>query len=252
MNRTKIEWCDASWNPVVGCTHGCPWCYARRQAKRMKHKCGRCYRFQPHLHPERLDEPARVRKHRTIFVCSMGELFGPATADTEPGYHVQGPMWRRVMTAMLEAPWHRYIILTKRPDIAYKRLRSLPVAIDDGWWFLTSVANQADADERIPQLLRLGELGIRNLGVSAEPLLGPIDLIPWFAHDYDGGGGAVELWAGLRWVIVGAQTGPGAKPVDQRHVAGIVDQCFAADVPCFVKNNVGGVLSHVRGYPKGR
>lgn len=212
LNPTAIEWCKFTWNPIVGCTHGCPWCYARRQAKRQKHNCDLCYRFEPHLHAERLLAVTPRQKPARIFVCSMAEFFDPDVPQ-----HWQAA----VFLAMDKAPQHTFIILTKRSDLAVARLRT--VKVRPNWWFLTSITNQADADLRVPEILKLKALGWPVVGVSYEPALGPVDFSPW----------------NLDWIIVGAQTGPKAVKPKRAWVLNTIAQGSVFAVPVFVKGNVG-------------
>ena len=172
MNRTKakkIGWADYTWNPVVGCTKGCDYCYARRQAKRFKKKCGLCYYFTPHLHLSRLNDPDLGRKKLArIFLGSMGELFDPDDRIITGTTH-RVPA-RSAVTLVLQHvaghPRHTFIILTKRPD------RAKEYDFPPNVWLLTSIENQPTADERIPQLL---ECKASVLGVSYEPAHGPVD-----------------------------------------------------------------------------
>ena len=223
MNRTKIDYLDFSWNVTPGCTHGCLWCWARAILKRQKHRCRKCYDFVPHLHPERLGEPAARRKPAIIGVSFTGDLFDPAMSDPEPEFICQGPRDRRVFRAMEAAPWHTYVILTKQPKQAVRRLLSWTERPQANWWLLTSVTNRADADKRIPEILKLKEYGWPVVGVSIEPLLGPVDISRWL----------------LDWVIIGAQTGPGAVAPEAQWVSEILRYCRWANIPVFVKDNVG-------------
>ena len=211
MNRTAIEWTDFTWNPVVGCSRGCSYCYARRLAKRMKHRCQECYDFTPHMHRERLREPLTVKKPSKIFVCSMGELFDPELG------------WARIWGVLdaiqfaQETRRHTFQVLTKRPDIASRRLGKV------GWpnmWLGVSVED-AGAKERMWQLTHI-PAGVRF--VSFEPLLGDMGVLQFRR---------------IEWVIIGAQTGPGAVRTKPEWVQGIIDQAREQDVPLFVKNNVG-------------
>lgn len=219
---TKIEWTDATWNPVTGCSKvspGCKHCYAERMAKRLAGRCG--YPADDHfrvtLHPDRLEEPLRWRQPRWVFVCSMSDLFHPdvpvefiaevfdvmacATAACGKRHRHEEECWT--------GPAHTFQILTKRPERMRQVLaeelpnyvghywpgdRPLCVSMDAGAWPLpnvwigTSVENQEAADERVPSLLATPAV-VRF--VSCEPLLGPVDLRPHFpqtdycpAHDY--------------------------------------------------------------------
>lgn len=229
MAATKIEWTEYTWNPVTGCypvAEGCARCYARRMANRLRGRFGYPADdpFRVTFHPERLDEPLRWRKPRMVFVCSMGDLFHPAVANSVLG---------RIWDAMFAAPQHRYMILTKRPE-------RMAAYINEGWpagldhiWLGTSVENQQAADERIPWLMRC-PAAVRFL--SCEPLLGFVNLsvVPQLdtLETYDG--------RPIDWVIVGAETGPGKRRMDPAWACAIRDQCAAAGVPFFFKKDSSG------------
>ena len=250
MNKTRIDWTDLSWNVVTGCSKGCPWCYARRISKRF----GRP--FVPTFHEDRLAEPLKRRQPSKIFACSMGDLFDPAITYDQVD---------RVLAVMSITPHHVYQVLTKRPErmadyfrsrgphgdkhtIGAEVYRLRPEAFGGGdsmeivWplpklWLGTSITNQADADERIPYLLRV-PAAVRWL--SIEPLLGPVDLtlVPYI------------YTAPLHWVVIGAQTGPKAVAPQWEWIASLIEQCDAAGVPCWIKDNVGWPDT-VRGLPSG-
>ncbi len=204
MNRTRIEWTDFTWNPLVGCLHGCRYCYARRQARRQLHRCEACARFEPHLHPERLEEPAHVRTTARIFCCSMGELFGPWV----------DPSWTRlVLETAGKCPRHTFQFLTKSPH------RLAEFEFPENCWVGTSI--ESDASLWRKEALLRARARVRF--VSFEPLLGPM---PGLSLD------------GLGWVIIGAETGPRKVSAERSWVQGIIDAARAASVPVFVKNNV--------------
>jgi protein gp37 len=223
MNRTKIDWCHYTWNPIVGCSFGCPWCYARRFAERGLGEYGqhpKGERFKPRFLPDRYADPCGVQKPSRVFVCSMGDMFGP---------EVQPDWIDDTLSGMTAADQHRFLVLTKRPQRIEQAIyegedRYLGGAAMPNLWLGTSVTNQDDAMVRIPALLETTRHGGRF--VSVEPMLGPVDLRHW-------------LGAGrLDWVVVGAQTGPGAERLDIRLVANLARQCCEAGVPLFVKGNV--------------
>lgn len=212
---TRIEWTDATWNPVTGCTkvsQGCKHCYAERLAKRLQAMGSARYRngFAVTLHPEVLELPLRWRKPQRIFVNSMGDLFHPAVPDA---------FLAAVFAVMARAPWHRFQVLTKRPERAAQLADRLP------WpphvWLGTSVESAAVVD-RIQWLTRC-PAAVRFL--SCEPLLGPVAPLPL---------------EGIHWVIVGGESGPRARPMDPDWVRAIRDQCQQARVPFFFKQ-WGGV-----------
>lgn len=224
MNRTKIEWTDVSWNPVTGCTPvsaGCGNCYGRRMATRLRGRYGYPTDdpFRVTTHPERLEEPLHWKKPRRVFLCSMGDLFH---ADVPRDFIV------KVFEAAHRNPDHVYQFLTKRPERMAEVLRSWTSGYAPGnWWMGTSCEDQASADERIPRLLRCPA---RVRFVSLEPLLGPVDLrklCPGWVLDHP------EEY--VDWVIVGGETGLGARPCHPDWVRSIRDQCAASGVPLFFK-----------------
>ena len=215
---SKIEWTETTWNPVTGCTKisaGCQHCYAERMAKRLQAMGKPSYRngFQVTCHEDRLDEPSHWRKPRLVFVCSMGDLFHEEVPHEFIGH---------VFDAMCANPQHTFQILTKRP------MRMHTSRFGAHWphnvWAGVSVENQETADRRIPDLLKC-PAAVRF--VSMEPLLGPISC------------GNLRLLqatgAGIHWVIVGGESGPGARPMQEEWVVDIKDQCEAASVPFFFK-----------------
>lgn len=253
-DRTAIDWTDATWNPVTGCAKvspGCQHCYAER----LSHRFGWTTRpwTTPYaadnvqLHPERLDYPLHWRRPRRIFVNSLSDLFH----DQIPTAFVDA-----VLARMLLAPQHTYQVLTKRPARLQAYLAdpttadrvtqiALHLALGDSptattlspatflrvnlglsWplphlWLGVSVEDQRRANERIPLLLQT-PAAVRF--VSCEPLLGPLDLSPWLAA--------------LDWVIVGAESGPGARPMDDAWVRTLRNQCYAARVAFWFKQRV--------------
>jgi len=227
---SSIEWTDATWNPVAGCTPvspGCLNCYAARMALRLERmhagtsrkyagtatraRDGRpVFSGRVNLDEEALETPRRWRLPRTIFVNSMSDLF-----------HEQVPLHfiRRVFAVMEECEQHIFQVLTKRPKRALELSPELP------WpgnvWMGTSVES-AKYVERV-RMLRKIPARIRFL--SCEPLLGPLPRLPL---------------AGIHWVIVGGESGPGARPMAEAWVLQIKDQCERKDVPFFFKQ-WGGV-----------
>ncbi len=216
MNRTKIEYADFTWNPVTGCLHGCPYCYARRFAERGlgeygKHPKGE--RFAPRFHPERLDEPQKRKKPSRIFVCSMADLFGD-WIDT-------GTL-EEVLQASADASWHTYLWLTKNPEC-------LPIITwQQNDWVGVSVPSNEQLESALCSLSRCNASG-RGPAVrfiSFEPLLGPITLPDEAAEVLD-------------WIIIGAQTGPGAGPVNIEWISDIQRWGAGHEIPVFIKNNCG-------------
>ncbi len=213
--NSKIEWTEATWNPVTGCTKispGCKHCYAERLAKRLQAMGVKKYAngFRVTLHPDVLDIPLHWRKPRMIFVNSMSDLFH----DEVPLTFIQ-----RVFGTMQRAHWHTFQVLTKRAERLAHLAPHLP------WprnvWMGVSVENER-YKYRI-DLLRQVPAAVRFL--SLEPLLGPLP--------------ELDL-RGIHWVIVGGESGPGARPMRPEWVTDIRDQCLAAGVPFFFKQ-WGGV-----------
>ncbi len=214
-NGSTIEWTQATWNPVTGCTKvspGCKNCYAERMSKRLQAMGVEQYRnaFQLATHDESLKLPLRWKKPRKIFVNSMSDLFQK---------ELSFDFIRRVFDVMVEASQHQFQILTKRPDIALAYANKLPWP--DNVWLGTSVEN-ACYTYRIHELRRV-PAKVRFL--SIEPLLGRIGRLPL---------------TGIHWVIVGGESGPGARPMKEEWVTAIRDRCLKQNVPFFFKQ-WGGV-----------
>lgn len=212
---TKIEWTEMTWNPVTGCSKisaGCKHCYAERMAKRLQAMGVTRYAngFKVTLHDDLIDLPLRWKQPRVIFVNSMSDLF-----------HEEIPLdfIQRVFTTMVACPQHTFQILTKRSA----RLRE--VAAHLPWpsnvWMGVSVED-ARVTGRISDL-RCVPAHVRFL--SCEPLIGPLDHLPL---------------RGMRWVIVGGESGPGARPMSAEWVESILRQCENAGIPFFFKQ-WGGV-----------
>lgn len=205
-----IEWTEATWNPVTGCTKlspGCKHCYAERMALRLRAMGQPNYArgFEVALQPHMLELPLRWKKPQTIFVNSMSDLFH----ERVPADYIG-----RVFEIMQRAHWHRFQVLTKRAD----RLSSLGASL--GWpeniWMGVSVES-LDYRERIDHLRATPA---RTKFLSLEPLLGPLPDL-----DLDG----------IDWVIVGGESGPGARAMDPGWVTDLRDQCREVGVPFFFK-----------------
>lgn len=303
MADSAIEWTDATWNPVTGCTRasaGCDHCYAVTMTHRLEAmgqekysgltvlngKGDRHFNGQVRTHDDALTIPLRWKKPRRVFVNSMSDLF-----------HKDVPFEfvDKVFAVMALCPKHTFQILTKRPERMEEYLSSgderrsnvcdamnrieellhgtMECAKHDygepspwplpGVWLGTSIENQKAADERIPHLLKC-PAAVRFL--SMEPLIGVVDLSRWLPCDrfyltrceYCGWTGSSELCGtniagddvqcaecgrsicgttvpGVDWVIVGGESGPGARPCDVDWIRSIVQQCKSAGVACFVK-----------------
>lgn len=230
---TKIEWTEETWNPIVGCSKvsaGCQNCYAEKMAYRLK--CMGQAKYQEVVDEngwtgeisfcvKTLQQPLHWKKPRTIFVNSMGDSFHEKVWIS----------WiDSILTIIEKCPQHTFILLTKRPGEALSKLSQLdeccyPYPLPSNVWFLVTCEDQANADRRIPQMMKIKEKigGASVWGVSAEPLLEAIDFRPWMD------------W--LNWVIVGGETGSKARPMHPDWARSIRDQCVEALVPFFFKKH---------------
>ncbi|MUO69173.1 DUF5131 family protein [Agrobacterium vitis] len=279
-DNTKIEWTDATWNPITGCSivsPGCTNCYAMKLAgTRMKNhpsreglttggKAGPVWNGKLRFNVEWLTQPLRWKKPRRIFVCAHGDLFAEGVPDE----------WiDQIFAVMALAPWHTLQVLTKRPERMRDYMRQIPdrtphIAKWAAWrwgkndpdavydfvvealstppkniWLGVSVEDQARAEQRIPILL---ETPAAIRWISAEPLLGPLDLrkisSPIFAANINALTG-VYTWengppktetARLDWVVVGGESGRNARPMHPDWARSLRDQCAAAGVPFLFK-----------------
>ena len=248
-DKTKIQWTDATWNVAYGCTRtspGCDNCYAVRQTQRLAGtldfakglvNAGKGhFNGKVNLLPQRLDQPLRWKRPRMIFVNSLSDLFHP---------DVPFEFVDRVFAVMALASRPSFQLLTKRPERMAEYIQRTGRSINFlevtaramGWtlqfkgiglvpwplpnvWLGASVENQAAADERIPHLLQT-PAAVRWLNM--EPLLGPVDLV------------GKGFFGALGWVVVGGESGPGARPMHPDWVRSLRDQCQAAMVPFFFK-----------------
>jgi len=262
---TKIPWADETWNPVTGCTKisaGCKNCYAERMSKRLAGRfgypingsicpvCGNQYdrakafcpehpnadlvrhsSFDVTLHPDKLDQPLHWKKPRRIFVCSMSDFF-----------HVGVPFSFQceILQVIGKCPQHTFMILTKRTE----QLELWNYAA--GWhpypnlWLGVTVENQEQADKRIPVLL---ETPAAVRFVSVEPMLGPVQIRDQLHEQWPTNADVHQVRdtrPPLDWVICGAETGPGARPMDLDWARDLRDQCAAAGVPFFFKRDSDG------------
>lgn len=262
MNKTKIEWCDSTWNPVTGCHHGCPYCYARGIARRFgghtnmavrmlmaaelmdcgtqlhvldgplengASKAAYPFGFEPTLYRYRLGEIAKKKTPQTIFVCSMADLFG-AWVPTS---------WiKEVLDACLAAPQHRYLFLTKNPT-RYEQLDELALLPRrSNFWYGTTVEKP---------LLDMCEIPFGdsyNKFVSIEPLMGQ------FGRPHR------DTYKDIGWFIIGAETGSrkGKTIPEKAWVQEIVDYCRATFKPVFMKDSLIPIIGEenmIRQYPVG-
>lgn len=211
---TTIEWTDATWNPVTGCTKisaGCDHCYAERFSERFRGTKHHPFEngFDLTLRPERLEQPLRWREPRMIFVNSMSDLFHKEIPKDFIG---------RVFDTMEQARWHTFQVLTKRSSLMrdFLRRRYGSRRGPAHMWFGVSVED-GSKKSRI-QHLRDAPAGVRFL--SIEPLIGPM--------------GSLDL-RGINWVIAGGESGPGARPMDSVWVRDVRDQCISEGVAFFFK-----------------
>ena len=218
---SNIEWTEVTWNPVTGCrklSQGCKHCYAERMAQRLLAMGSARYAqgFEPTLHWDLVDQPRRWKKPRTVFVNSMSDLF----QDEVPLAFIQA-----VFATMLATPQHTYQVLTKRSE----RLRDLAPQLP--WpanvWMGVSVE-----DERVAhRVTDLQATPAKVKFLSCEPLIGPLPDVPL---------------SGIDWMIVGGESGPGARPMDPQWVDDLLMQAQDADTHFFFKQ-WGGVRKHLTG-----
>ena len=207
---SAIEWTEATWNPVTGCTQvspGCANCYALRFAERFRGVPGHPYEvgFDLTLRPERLDQPLAWKRPRRIFVNSMSDLFH----ERVPVSFVE-----QVFAVMAEAHWHVFQILTKRADRLVDLAPQLPWA--PNVWMGVSVENR----RWVTRIDRLREVPASVRFLSCEPLLGDL--------------GELDL-GGIHWVIVGGESGPRARRMDVDWARSIREQCLSTATPFFFK-----------------
>lgn len=234
-SKTKIDWANATWNPVTGCLHGCEYCYARRIAERfstdkqyeqykrpydpvldvpMRMVCTKPepypYGFKPTFHRYKLDEPQRWKKPRNIFVCSMSDLFGDWVPDE----------WiTEVFKACEAAPQHRYLFLTKNPKRYVDLYVRAILPVKAGYWYgaTTTSPEQPFFYSRMPD-------DNPHTFASIEPIMAPFGDIKEFPE----------------WVIIGAETGKrrGKVTPEKAWVDGIVSQAQKRRVPIFMKESL--------------
>jgi len=270
MNPSKICWVAKApggpgftWNPVTGCNHGCPFCYARAFAMR---KMGRYKQtgFNPTFHSDRLGEPAKVKRPSFVFLGSMAGLFEAENVlwkwyDHESNYrhfHYQGKpiltqheIYKDILDAIEAAPQHTFVVLTKGPATAKRIIKDVGRPLPPNFILGVSVEDQATADERIPALLSIP--GLAKRVVSYEPALGPVDFesiadpVKKYRSAFSfadpsgmGNGPSVprDAMPGIDWLIIGPQSGRGAVPTNPQWVGDAVTQARWNGVPVWVKD----------------
>lgn len=236
MNKTKIDWCDSTWNPVTGCLHGCEYCYARNIAHRFsgggenwtddktivlnekmygeeeEKAMPYPYGFIPTFHRYKLDEPQKWKKDRNIFACSMADLFGEWVPDE----------WiEEVFKACEKAPQHNYLFLTKNPA-RYNELinNSILGKTGNNMWFGYSYTENNSPKWWNPDY---------NIFASVEPILEPIEV----PH--------------CKWLIVGAETGRRKNKIipKRKWIEDIVNECQKENIPIFMKSSLADICGEV-------
>lgn len=212
--HSAIEWTNATWNPVTGCTKispGCDHCYAERFSERFRGVPGHPFEngFDLMPRPERLEQPLKWRRPKMIFVNSMSDIFHKG---------VPRDFIDRVFDTMEEAKWHTFQVLTKRSSLMrnYINLRYRGEPLPDHIWLGVSVED----GKRKSRICHLQETNASVRFLSVEPLIGPV--------------GKLDL-SGIHWVIVGGESGPGYRPMDINWAREVRDQCRAAKVDFFFK-----------------
>jgi len=221
MARTTIEWTECSWNPVTGCSKisaGCEHCYAERMAKRLCAMGQPRYRngFKVTLHRDIVDLPLHWRTPRSIFVNSMSDLFHEKVPDA---------FIASIIGTIRAADWHRFQLLTKRAA----RIAELDSLLE--WPENAMLGVTVEHRDTVARIEALRSSSAARKFISFEPLIGPV--------------GKVNL-RGIDWVIVGGESGPGARPMEEAWVLEIKRQADALDIPFFFKQ-WGGVFKKKRG-----
>jgi len=220
--QSSIEWTEITWNPVTGCSkvsEGCRFCYAERMATRLKAMGQKRYvnGFTVTLHADALEDPFKWKNPRVVFVNSMSDLFHE---------NVSVDFIKKIFEIMARCPRHTFQILTKRSRRLAELSDSLPWP--SNVWIGVSVEN-IRVIHRIHDLKKVVSAKVRFL--SCEPLLGPLTRLPL---------------DGINWVIVGGESGPKARPIDEKWVKDILTQCESKSVPFFFKQ-WGGVRKDLTG-----
>lgn len=210
MSKSKIEWTEVTWNPVTGCSKispGCDNCYAERMAKRLKAMGQKNYKneFEVTCHPHVVEIPLQWKKSKRIFVCSMSDLFHK---------DVPTSFIESIFKTMNKASQHTFQVLTKRSKRLYRLRDSLKWT--DNIWVGVTIENK----DHIRRIDRLREIPAKIRFLSIEPLLGPMNKLNLTNID---------------WVIVGGESGPGARPMEEKWVLNCKNQCTRQCIPFFFK-----------------
>jgi len=230
MNKTKIPWCDWTWNPFTGCSavsEGCVNCYARELSTRFSWPWG-----EATWHPKRLFELGQAKAGDLIFVCSMGDFF----------HHTAHDAWRdSVMHEIIEHPELTFLILTKRAELMreyFVRFRAPDMYVTQGYdmpqnlWLGVTAENQTRANERIPVLLSIPDVAVTF--ASVEPMLGPVDLRGFMPR--------------LDWVIAGPENGPKARNFDPWWIEKLCGEVVCAGSKFFDKREIPDVVREFPGH----
>jgi protein gp37 len=215
MNKSKIEWTESTWNPVSGCnkvSRGCDNCYAERMAKRLQAMGTKGYEngFEVTLHPHILEKPLRMKKSQIIFVNSMSDIFH----DKIPDEYII-----KIFETMNKAYWHTFQVLTKRP----KRLEKIANKLK--WTSNIWMGVTVEGNEYIDRVDYLRNCPANIKFLSIEPLIDSVNKL-----DY----------TGIDWVIVGGESGYGARVLEKRWVTEVKNRCLELNIPFFFKQ-WGGV-----------
>lgn len=219
QGKNGIEWCDYTWNPVTGCLHNCPYCYAAKMYKRFG------LSFEPIFHPERLTEPAMYKISHKIFVVSAGDLFGEWVPDE----------WiQEVFKACEEAPQHKYLFLTKNPKRLCELANTDKLPASNNFWYGSTVTSKNSL--RYPGRFK------DNTFLSIEPLLEPLDA-------------GLGSFGNAKWIIIGAETGNRKdKIVPKREwIENIVEAASITRIPIFMKNSLKELMGDdfIQEWPEG-
>ena len=216
MNKTKIEWCTMTWNPVTGCKHGCKYCYAAKISERFG------WSFEPEIHRERLEEPQLKKQPQNIFVCSMSDLFG----DWVPYEWLE-----KVFDVCNGAPQHRYLFLTKNPSRYVELAKNGLLPSGDNYWYGSTTPTQGG---------QYWYPASHKTFRSIEPILNKFDRFTVPIRYAD-------------WVIIGAETGNRKGKVIPKYewIENIVENCRWTGTPVFMKKSLASIWGEplIQEYP---